>query len=124
MSAQLSKELRAKYNVKAIPVRRDDEVIVKSGHYKGREGKVVNVYRKKWMVYVDKVTREKANGTAVNVGLNANKLVVTKLKLDNSRKRILERKASSKRKKTAKGDKGKVTQADVSMAQVDWVEPK
>jgi hypothetical protein len=48
--------------VKSIPVRRDDEVLVKSGHFKGREGKIVEVYRKKWAVYVDKVQREKANG--------------------------------------------------------------
>eukprot|EP00026_Physarum_polycephalum_P011776 Phypoly_transcript_12020.p2 GENE.Phypoly_transcript_12020~~Phypoly_transcript_12020.p2 ORF type:complete len:147 (-),score=21.30 Phypoly_transcript_12020:55-495(-) len=114
MSATLSKELRAKYNVKSIPVRRDDEVLVKSGHFKGREGKVVEVYRKKWAVYVDKVQREKANGTTVNVPLNANKLIVTKLKIDNSRKRILDRLASKK-----KADKGKVSQQDVSMAQVD-----
>ena len=53
-------------------------------------------------------------GTTVNVPLNANKLIVTKLKLDNSRKKILERLASKK-----KADKGKVTQQDVSMAQVD-----
>lgn len=144
--------------VKSIPVRRDDEVLVKTGHFKGREGKIQEVYRKKWAVYVDKVQREKANGnysllfinsffreksvyyfiilqntnmnflvcctfilhspprtgTTVNVPLNANKLVITKLKIDNSRKRILERLASKK-----KADKGKVTQQDVSMAQVD-----
>ena len=45
-----------------MPVRKDDEVIVKSGHFKGREGKVVEIYRKKWAVYIDKVQREKANG--------------------------------------------------------------
>jgi hypothetical protein len=50
----------------------------------------------------------------VNVPLNANKLIVTKLKIDNSRKRILDRLAAKK-----KSDKGKVSQQDVSMAQVD-----
>jgi large subunit ribosomal protein L26e len=29
---------------------------------KGREGKVVQVYRKKWVVHIDKITRDKANG--------------------------------------------------------------
>jgi hypothetical protein len=53
-------------------------------------------------------------GTTVNVPLNANKLIVTKLKIDNSRKRILDRLAAKK-----KSDKGKVSQQDVSMAQVD-----
>ena len=38
MSAPLSKELRAKYNVRSMPVRKDDEVRVKRGSFKGRDG--------------------------------------------------------------------------------------
>lgn len=62
MSAPLSKDLRAKYNVRSLPIRKDDEVQIVRGTYKGREGKVITVYRKKWVIYVEKVTREKANG--------------------------------------------------------------
>merc|ERR1712194_1001758 len=40
MSAPLSKDLRTKYNVRAIPIRRDDEVMICRGHYHDREGKV------------------------------------------------------------------------------------
>ncbi|KAJ1839369.1 60S ribosomal protein L26A, partial [Coemansia sp. RSA 486] len=40
MSSSLSKDLRKKYEVRAIPVRKGDEVIVTRGQYKGREGKV------------------------------------------------------------------------------------
>ena len=36
MSAPLSKELRAKHNVRSMPVRKDDEVIVTRGHYKSQ----------------------------------------------------------------------------------------
>ena len=32
------------------------------GNYKGREGKVVQVYRKKWVIHVERITREKVNG--------------------------------------------------------------
>lgn len=28
----------------------------------GREGKVVQVYRKKWVIHVERITREKVNG--------------------------------------------------------------
>ncbi len=55
-------------------------------------------------------------GTTVNVPLNTKRLVITKLKIDNSRKRILDRKAKTRGKKE---DKGKITQQEVSMAQVD-----
>jgi hypothetical protein len=45
-----------------VPIRKDDEVSVVRGTYKGREGKVVQVYRKKWVIHVERITREKVNG--------------------------------------------------------------
>ena len=35
MSSPLSKELRQKYNVRSMPIQKDDEVQVVQGHYKG-----------------------------------------------------------------------------------------
>ena len=49
MSTSLSKELQAKYNVRSIPVRKDDEVMVVRGIYKNREGKVTACYRGKYV---------------------------------------------------------------------------
>ena len=37
MSAPLSKELRNKHHVRSLPIRRDDEVVVVRGHYKGQQ---------------------------------------------------------------------------------------
>lgn len=37
MSAPLSKDLRKKHNVRSLPIRRDDEVVVTRGHYKGQQ---------------------------------------------------------------------------------------
>lgn len=48
--------------VRSIPVRKDDEVVVMRGKYKGRDGKVTAVYRKKFVVHVERIQREKANG--------------------------------------------------------------
>merc|ERR1719456_1941883 len=62
MSAPLSTELRDKYKVRSVPVRKDDEVSVVRGTYKGREGKVMQCYRKKWVIHVERITREKASG--------------------------------------------------------------
>ena len=116
MSAPLSKELRAKYNVRSMPVRKDDEVRVKRGGFKGREGKVTAAYRLKWVIHVDKVQREKANGATVPVGVHPSNVEITKLKLTANRKRILERK--NRADKTDKG-KGKITAADKAMQQMD-----
>ncbi len=63
MSAPLSTELKNKYAVRAVPIRKDDEVSVVRGTFKGREGKVVQVYRKKFVIHVERITREKVNGT-------------------------------------------------------------
>uniref|UniRef100_A0A2K6PEB4 KOW domain-containing protein n=1 Tax=Rhinopithecus roxellana TaxID=61622 RepID=A0A2K6PEB4_RHIRO len=95
MSSPLSKELRQKYN---------DEVQVVRGHYKGQQiGKVVQVYRKKYVIYIERVQREKANGTTVHVGIHPSKVVITRLKLDKDRKKILERKAKSRQVGKEKG---------------------
>ncbi|KAI3451925.1 hypothetical protein Pfo_008590 [Paulownia fortunei] len=74
MSAPLSGDLRSKYNVRSMPVRKDDEVQVVRGTYKGREGKVVQVYRKKWVIHIERITREKVNGSTVNVGIHPSKV--------------------------------------------------
>eukprot|EP00758_Cryptobia_borreli_P017128 Tbor_TRINITY_DN6164_c0_g1::TRINITY_DN6164_c0_g1_i2::g.22583::m.22583/K02898/RP-L26e, RPL26; large subunit ribosomal protein L26e len=115
MSAPLSKELRAKYNVRAMPVRKDDEVRVKRGGHKNEEGKVTACYRLKWVIHVDKVTKEKANGTVVPVGINTSNVEITKLKMTNNRKKILDRKNRSNKGNT----KGKITEADKAMQQMD-----
>mmetsp|Transcript_9112 Transcript_9112/g.1334 ORF Transcript_9112/g.1334 Transcript_9112/m.1334 type:complete len:82 (-) Transcript_9112:311-556(-) len=47
MSAALSKDLKTKHNARSLPIRRDDEVTVARGNYKGNKGKVTTVYRKK-----------------------------------------------------------------------------
>ena len=66
MSASLSQELKKQHNCRSIPVRKEDEVRIVRGSFKGKEGKVVQVYRKKWVIHVDKVTRDKVNGTFIN----------------------------------------------------------
>ncbi|CAO2630263.1 60S ribosomal protein L26 (Fragment) [Lemmus lemmus] len=54
MSSPLSKELRQKYNVRSMPIRKDDDVQVVWGRYKGQQiGKVVQVYRKKYVIYIE-----------------------------------------------------------------------
>lgn len=101
MSSSLTKDLRAKYNTRSLPIRKDDEVRIVRGKYKGREGKVTQVYRKKWVVHVDRVQRDKSNGASAPIGIHPSKVVITQIKLDKDRRDILERKD---RKKQAGGD--------------------
>lgn len=65
MSSGLSKELRKKYKVKSLPIRKDDEVLIVRGAHKGHSGRVTEVYRRKFVIHVDKIVREKVNGMRV-----------------------------------------------------------
>ncbi|KAH6918366.1 60S ribosomal protein L26 [Coprinopsis sp. MPI-PUGE-AT-0042] len=96
MSSSLSKELRGKHSVRSLPVRKDDEVRIVRGKYKGREGKVTQVYRKKWVIHVDRVARDKSNGASVPIGIHPSNVVITTIKLDKDRRAILDRKDRSK----------------------------
>lgn len=78
--------------MRSIPVRVEDEVRVLRGTFKGKEGKVVQCYRKKYVIHVERCTRDKANGQTINVGIDASNVEITKLKMDKSRKSILDRK--------------------------------
>ncbi|XP_036098659.1 60S ribosomal protein L26-like [Molossus molossus] len=101
MSSPLSKGLRQKYHVRSMPIRKDHEVQVVRGHYKGQQtGKVVQVYRKECVVYSERVQRERASGATV---AHSPSKVVTRLKLDKDRKTILERKAKSRQVGKEKG---------------------
>ena len=91
MSSSLSHALRKEYNKRSIPVRKDDEVKVIRGIHRGKEGKVTNVYRKKWCIYIEKITREKMDGKTVSIPIDPSNVVIQKLKLDKSRLNILAR---------------------------------
>merc|ERR1712189_98817 len=113
MTAPLSKELRTKYNIRNIPIRKDDEVQVVRGQYKGQQvGKVTQCYRKKFVVYIERIQREKASGASVYVGIHPSKVCIVKLKMDKGRKEILERRAKGRRE--AQGEKGKYDAMETS----------
>jgi large subunit ribosomal protein L26e len=112
MSANLSKELQNRHGVRSMPIRKDDEVMVVRGTFKSREGKVVQVFRKKYMVFVERVTRDKVNGGQAPVGIPASNLVITKLKMDKDRKAKLEAKSKGKAAK-------KASESDAVMSNVD-----
>ena len=67
--------------------------------------------RRRFVIHIERITRDKANGAQVNVGIHPSNCVITKLKIDKDRKKILERKDRS--------GGGKTSEGDVNMAGVD-----
>jgi len=77
----------------------------------GREGKVTQVYRKKWVIHVDRVHRDKSNGASVPIGVHPSKVVITTVKMDKDRRAILDRKDRKKNPST-RHQEGDVEMAD------------
>ncbi|KAF8369104.1 hypothetical protein PRIPAC_86933, partial [Pristionchus pacificus] len=93
MSAPLTRELCGEHGIRAIPIRMDDEATSL-----GNSGRLMRVYRKKFVVHIDKIIREKSNGSTVHIGIHPSNVAITKLKLDNDRKKIIERKSAGRAK--------------------------
>ncbi|MCS7118252.1 MAG: 50S ribosomal protein L24 [Thaumarchaeota archaeon] len=98
MAVHLSKELRQKYGRRSFPIRSGDTVKVLRGEYKGITAKVLRVNRRRQFVYLENVTKKKADGTNVNVPIHASNLMIISLDLtDEYRKKLLEEGRSSLR---------------------------
>merc|ERR1712060_745199 len=111
MSASLSKELRGQHNVRSMPLVKDDEVKIVRGHFKGEQtGKVITVYRKKYVTHVERISREKANGQTTHIGIHPSNVVITKMKMTADRKELLEAKKATREQGL---EKGKIQEADV-----------
>ena len=102
MAAPLSRELREKYGVKRLPVRKGDVVRIMRGNWRGHEGKVVDVDLKRIRIFVEGVQIKKADGTPVYYPIHPSKVMIVKLDLsDPWRKRIIERRQKAKKEETS-----------------------
>lgn len=104
-SAQLSTKLKKSHGTNSIPIRNGDTVLIMRGDRKGTEGKVNQIDRKNYRIFVDGITREKVDGTTIPIPIHPSKVMITRLNLnDKWRKKILERKGQA-----PKDEKTKVT---------------
>ena len=97
-SALLSAKLKESHGTNSIPVRSGDTVLIMRGDRKGTEGKVNQIDRKNYRIFVDGITREKVDGTTIPIPIHPSKVMITRLNLDDKwRKKILERKGSTEK---------------------------
>jgi large subunit ribosomal protein L24 len=105
MAAPLSPQLAASKNAKTLPVRKGDTVHIMRGDNKGFEGKISRVDLKHYRIYLEGLTREKVDGTAIFLPIHPSKVMIKNLNLnDKWRKAIVERKQELP-KKEAKVEK-------------------
>ena len=102
MSCHLVKSLRDQYKIRCLPFKRGDEVKIHKGKSKGKTGKVVQIYRKRNVIYVDKINREKQNGQSVFLPIRPCHCVIEKLLINKDRTKTIERRAALKLKAAEK----------------------
>lgn len=120
IASHLSEELLLKYNVRSTSVVTGDEVRVLRGGRRGHVGKVIEIRTKDRKVVVEGVTVKKADGTDVPRPLDASNLLITRLNLEDKRRRDklgadkAEAPAKTAPKTTAKKAPAKKTETEES----------
>ena len=93
VGAPLSSDLREKYKVRSIRIRKSDGVKVLCGEYKGVEGKITKIFVGDGKLNIEGVTQEKIAGGTVPIKIHASNVIVTSLNMDDSwRRKKLEKK--------------------------------
>lgn len=101
-SAPLSSKLKESHGTNSVPVRKGDTVMIMRGDRKGSEGKVTQINRKNYRIFIEGANREKVDGTSISVPIHPSKVMITRLNLDDKwRKKILERKGAAEKAEIA-----------------------
>lgn len=106
VAANLSKELRKKYNKRSLPLRKSDTVKIMRGKFKGKKGKIESIELRFSKVYVEGIQDTKQDGNKFSIPINASNLQIEELNLED-KKRIRSKTQENKPKN--KSDKIKNT---------------
>ena len=98
MTALLSRELRAKYGIRRLPVHKDDKVIVFRAKSEDQEikGKVLRVLPQKYSVHIEGHSKEKADGTVTSFPIHPSNILITSLNLRDKKRRDIIKRRSKK----------------------------
>ena len=92
LSAPLSPSLKIEYVARSMPVRRDDTVTITKGDKKLTEGKIIRVDSERSKIYIEGVTRNRMDGSMVQIPIRPENVMITRLELgDDKRRAILAR---------------------------------
>ena len=99
LSTHLSPELRKKYTLRNITIRKGDKVKIMRGQYKKKTGKVMRVLTISQKIYIEGIEVTKKDGSKAQVPLHPSNLMITELDLtDKYRKEKLEKKKTKEKK--------------------------
>ena len=107
MASTLSKDLRKKYGIRNIEVRKGDEVKVMRGKFKKKTGKIGKVDITRTRISIDGIERAKKEGSKIPVWFHPSKIMIINLDLEDRKriKRIKKTEAVFKESKPKKTEK-------------------
>jgi large subunit ribosomal protein L24 len=86
LSANLSEEIRKKYGIRSIELRKNDEVKIMRGKFAKRQGKITAINKRKMKASVEGIQKTKKDGTKVNIWFHASKLQIIGLNTDDKKR--------------------------------------
>ena len=93
ISANLSKELRKKYNRRNLSLRKGDVVRIMVGKFRNSKGKITEVNCQNLKIYIENIMRKKSDGSNVPIPIDpSNVQIIEPAIQDKKRIKILERK--------------------------------
>ena len=102
LSAPLSPALKIEYGARSMPIRRDDTVTITKGDRKLTEGKVIRVDSQRSKIYIEGVTRNRMDGSMVQIPIRPENVMITRLELgDDKRRAILARRGFEAKRRSA-----------------------
>jgi len=94
MGAGLSKELRKRYGIRSIEVRKGDEVKIMRGKFAKKQGKVGKVDVSRTRIQIDGVQRAKLGGEKVETWFHPSNVKIVVLNEDDNRRMKREKKVA------------------------------
>ncbi|MFH1821709.1 MAG: 50S ribosomal protein L24 [Methanobacteriota archaeon] len=90
LAARLNKDLKEKYKIKSLSVRKGDRVKILRGDFKKLEGDVLEVDTKNQSITVQGATMTKSDGSQVTRPIRSSNVMLLKLVEDRERLRTAE----------------------------------
>jgi large subunit ribosomal protein L24 len=107
LNVHLSKELRQKYGLRSLRVRKGDKVRIMRGQFKKQEGKVEEVDTMDVKIYISKIEHTKRDGTKARYPIDPSNTMIIELNDDDKKrmKKLKDGKSAQGTKKAASPDK-------------------
>ncbi len=86
LNVHLSKELRQKYGVRSMIVRKNDVVKVMRGEFKGTKSAVSSVSVRESKVFLKDVVMKKKDGATVKIAMEPSNLMIVSLSEDDKKR--------------------------------------